>query len=774
MDISVRVAFDEDAALRLLNWLAGENSRIFTEYDERAQRKGGEYLPGLYESHIRYEREDEEIWGDYLNTLIDGVEDCDALSAIRAGELLARGWRALKPRDPNDPVRYPGDGGYDAAQRSRPQSVRAEVILKTSSERHRPGLYHCIVRYWVDGREYRDDPSARLGMLGDSAEARQGLAGGTKMKTNIGTQCSEPSATIVSRIGVVYEGPRGKGMIVAAEYPNDAEAIVKATLMHQGRPAKIVVSNVTRLPWCANGIQLWDVLFTPGEEVALSGACPEARPKLRGLVGKVVNGPRGIGMVLAAADSASAQAQFATNLAQYGVDASTIVVSAVEQIPMCVDGVPLWDVRFTPPEGVPVEEARSGGGSGGAGKTSMQNKMANTVLRGALGGIYDFDLDDDFGSCLGCTEADEVMAEAFAGAGSDTTVGGRYDDEGDITWFPYDPEEIDEIEDDDFEESGTSFYGVNPHSEAMSTAFGGPPKRSTATTTKANGQTITLNKALDGGKKGGRKVVQVWTAWKDGSYEEAGRRAEDYTVRALNKKGMGVEGTYKVSGIMVPGPGVALPGAPLTVPAKDSSGYTPITTIVYVTKNQADLNAEAAQAQADAEAKAKAAEQAAKAADAAVKEVKTLNLRKNIPAPLLKAKMADAQKKAAEAAAASAAASAVAVAAASTAATAATAAVPQTSLTEVQAQQAAAYQEYLTQQAAKYQAAQEEAYNYLQAQQRGAYEAQGYYPAEDQQAYADEYSDDYYDEEGWPTGDDQYAESFWQSSGDEGWDQASW
>jgi len=178
MDITVALAFNEGAAVRLLNWLALENARIFRTYDARARRKGEPLLPGLYEANVRYEREDQELWSDYLNLLIQGHEDCDALAAARAGELRARGWRALEPRDPDDPIRFPGDGGFRRAQRLRPRSIRAEVMLTTNSKPGRPGLFHCIVRYWVGGREYRDDPSARLGMLGDpnSPEVQQNLA----------------------------------------------------------------------------------------------------------------------------------------------------------------------------------------------------------------------------------------------------------------------------------------------------------------------------------------------------------------------------------------------------------------------------------------------------------------------------------------------------------------------------------------------------------------------------------------------------------------------
>ena len=187
MDIKVQLAFNEAAALRLLNWLADENALIIHEYDQAAWREGRRPLPLLYTSGARYEREKIETWSDYLNLLEQGHEDCDALAAARAGELLARGWRALLPpwEDMNDEfldlwpdydVRFPGDEGYYAAQRSRPEQIYAEVYLATDSEPGMPGLFHCVVRYWINGVEYRDDPSARLGMNGSSAEVRRGLA----------------------------------------------------------------------------------------------------------------------------------------------------------------------------------------------------------------------------------------------------------------------------------------------------------------------------------------------------------------------------------------------------------------------------------------------------------------------------------------------------------------------------------------------------------------------------------------------------------------------
>ena len=147
MKIAVKLAFDERGALRLLNWLAQENAIILRARPD---------LPLLYDSGVTYQREEDETWSDYLNLLAEGHEDCDALSAARAGELIARGYRALAP----------GDEGYAEATKLKPATIAAEVMLRTRTRPDRPGLYHCIVRYPVGGKWFRDDPSARLGMYG--------------------------------------------------------------------------------------------------------------------------------------------------------------------------------------------------------------------------------------------------------------------------------------------------------------------------------------------------------------------------------------------------------------------------------------------------------------------------------------------------------------------------------------------------------------------------------------------------------------------------------
>lgn len=176
MDYTVRLAFAEGSALRLLNWLAAENARMIRALDERALLRGESGIPGIYESGVVYRPEAEEIWSDALMTMVEGHEDCDALAAWRAGELLARGAAALRPHDPRDPVRYPGDGGFEEAMAQGLPSIPAEVYLSTNGEKFDTNLYHCVVRYNVGGRWYADDPSARLGMLSlGSPEAAQGL-----------------------------------------------------------------------------------------------------------------------------------------------------------------------------------------------------------------------------------------------------------------------------------------------------------------------------------------------------------------------------------------------------------------------------------------------------------------------------------------------------------------------------------------------------------------------------------------------------------------------
>ncbi len=154
MDIRVALTFNERDAVSLLNWLARCDARLI-----RDQPK----LPKLYESKVVYKREEVETWSDYIQLLAQGDEDCDALAAARAGELLARGWQALSPEDP----------GYVQAKALKMATIPAEVALTTQLREGEHGLYHCVVRYIVDKTIWFDDPSARLGMLPERLTGRE-------------------------------------------------------------------------------------------------------------------------------------------------------------------------------------------------------------------------------------------------------------------------------------------------------------------------------------------------------------------------------------------------------------------------------------------------------------------------------------------------------------------------------------------------------------------------------------------------------------------------
>ena len=147
MEIVIRTGFNEDRCLRLLNWLARENAALLSECPE---------LPLLYDSNVVYATERGEIWSDVKHTLLAGHEDCDALAAYRAGELLARGAAALRRGEP----------GFALARRLRLTSIEAEPMLTTRTQPGERGLFHCIVRYRVGRRWHQDDPSERLGMNG--------------------------------------------------------------------------------------------------------------------------------------------------------------------------------------------------------------------------------------------------------------------------------------------------------------------------------------------------------------------------------------------------------------------------------------------------------------------------------------------------------------------------------------------------------------------------------------------------------------------------------
>ncbi len=153
MNITVALTFNERDAVSLLNWLARCNARLLRERPT---------LPLLYGTSVRYQREEDELWSDYIQLLAQGHEDCDALASARAGELIARGWRALSPSDP----------GYAAAKAARLETIPSEVALTTHIAKGEHGLYHCVVRYVVNGTVWFDDPSARLGMLEERLDGR--------------------------------------------------------------------------------------------------------------------------------------------------------------------------------------------------------------------------------------------------------------------------------------------------------------------------------------------------------------------------------------------------------------------------------------------------------------------------------------------------------------------------------------------------------------------------------------------------------------------------
>ncbi|MFM7203298.1 MAG: hypothetical protein ACKO6N_21125 [Myxococcota bacterium] len=147
MNITIAMQFDEQEAIALLNWLARVNAR---------QLRARPELPLLYDSCVVYRPEQDERWCDYLNLLAQGHEDCDGLAAARAGELMARGYQALRPQEP----------GYLEAHTKQLKTIPAEVYLTTHLPNGKTGLYHCVVKYRVGKNWYTDDPSKRLGMHG--------------------------------------------------------------------------------------------------------------------------------------------------------------------------------------------------------------------------------------------------------------------------------------------------------------------------------------------------------------------------------------------------------------------------------------------------------------------------------------------------------------------------------------------------------------------------------------------------------------------------------
>lgn len=154
MRVDLRYDHSEGLAVDILNGLARHNAQLFR------RRK----LPLLYQSGVVYRREQGEVWSDVVHTYRQGWEDCDALSAVRAGELRALGVGALAEGEP----------GFAEAKRRNLRALDAEVFLETYTQPgDRGGLYHCLTRYRLVAPDsprssrdawFVDDPSLRLGM----------------------------------------------------------------------------------------------------------------------------------------------------------------------------------------------------------------------------------------------------------------------------------------------------------------------------------------------------------------------------------------------------------------------------------------------------------------------------------------------------------------------------------------------------------------------------------------------------------------------------------
>ena len=154
MNIKVALTFNERDAVSLLNWLARCNARLLRERPS---------LPLLYATSVKYGREEEETWSDYIQLLAQGWEDCDALAAARAGELIARGWKALSPRDP----------GYAAAKATGLTTIPAEVALTTSVRKASTGSTTASSATSSTAPPGSTTPRARLGMLPERLDGRQ-------------------------------------------------------------------------------------------------------------------------------------------------------------------------------------------------------------------------------------------------------------------------------------------------------------------------------------------------------------------------------------------------------------------------------------------------------------------------------------------------------------------------------------------------------------------------------------------------------------------------
>lgn len=148
------LAIDDDgsAVVDIGNAIARHNAR------QIKARK----LPSLYSSKIRYKPEGSpEQWLDAQEIVLRGADDCEGLSAYRAGELLAAGEIQMDGR-----LHKVADAGVYV----RKIEVPTELMGGSGSGR----LFHALTRMTTrDGKVGYDDPSARLGMPVPNYHARE-------------------------------------------------------------------------------------------------------------------------------------------------------------------------------------------------------------------------------------------------------------------------------------------------------------------------------------------------------------------------------------------------------------------------------------------------------------------------------------------------------------------------------------------------------------------------------------------------------------------------
>lgn len=113
-------------------------------------------FPGrlYHDTEVVYRTEGSETWSTADQVLAQGWDDCDSLATWLAASIRVYGSQAL----------LPGTPGHTAAERYGVQ--KAQAYLETRVPKGARGLFHCLVRYQVNGTWYREDPSERLGMNG--------------------------------------------------------------------------------------------------------------------------------------------------------------------------------------------------------------------------------------------------------------------------------------------------------------------------------------------------------------------------------------------------------------------------------------------------------------------------------------------------------------------------------------------------------------------------------------------------------------------------------